>query len=94
MTAPFLGDTPARIDRARQDGRIDDKERDHFYYVWRDATFRFSDLGKREARRYAKANGLRLPSSDRRVVKGESEARAENYRAYQRDLPAWARGPG
>jgi len=79
---------------ARHFGCIKEPVWREFCYRWRDEAFRFSDLGKREAARHAEEHGLKLPSSDRFVAKSDAEARAENYREYQRGLPAWARGPG
>jgi hypothetical protein len=72
VTARFKHDTPKSIDFHHSIGDVSDEERDHFYWVWRDSAYRFSSLGKAEARRHAEANGLELPSSDRPAAKAES----------------------
>ena len=50
---------------ARHFGCIKEPVWREFCYLWRDKTFRLSDLGKEDAARHAEENDLPLPQSDR-----------------------------
>jgi len=49
---------------------------ERYCYVWRDRSYRYSELGRHEAARYAKRHGLEPPYTDRPL-----EERDELYAA-------------
>lgn len=48
----------------RQKGLISEEDWEWYCYVFRDSTFRFSDIGKGAAARYAARRGIDLPMTD------------------------------
>jgi len=60
--------TYAAAERMHRDGTIPQETWEAYCYLFRDAAFKYSDLGKWEAAAHARRNGLPAPYSDRPVA--------------------------